>query len=259
MNNIPSSIIRLCIAIIGVPLLFYLFRFHGGLAEEQDIFGAFGDFINPFLTLTSIILVVYLSTIANRLANTFNSQQTELATQANQIAERYNKVQLRPQVFLDCRILPGSKTQNDESWIVKNAFDAPAINILVRFNNDRRSENWTVWTNCFSLERGGAIEIFWRHWPDVIEVMWTDIDLLNYYKIEYKDWSGTPETISQKEYSQALNEAKVYGKNCNFLNRAFLEYVAGRKKELDEGNLNGTIYSEYQRKYGQFPISQSSL
>ncbi|VXC46717.1 conserved hypothetical protein [Pseudomonas sp. 8O] len=49
-------------AILALALVFYFGNFHGGLSDQQSVWGAFGDFIggilNPVLTFTTVYLLI---------------------------------------------------------------------------------------------------------------------------------------------------------------------------------------------------------
>ncbi|SEW40461.1 hypothetical protein SAMN05428988_5306 [Chitinophaga sp. YR573] len=234
MNIRLSHILTICTILFLAAIGVYIYQFHGGLSGLQGDFGTFGDYLNPVLTFISILLIGFITIRANEITESFNRLEHDLSSRANNVTLSYTQIQLQPQLFLINSILPLSKIQDDESWIIKNAYEAPAINILVRMKFDRSSQAFTKWVNCFSLERDSSLELLWLRHSNVIELIWTDILGTSFFKIEYKDLTGIIEIYSSAGYEEAKREA-IKQKNNSFLNRDFIEFT--KKNNIDTSKL----------------------
>jgi hypothetical protein len=210
MRRFPISLLLIiCGLILLGGLLPYFIRFHYGLDDKQGTFGTFGDYLNPFLSLINIVLLSYIS------------------FRANQISQAFNQVQLQPQLFLG---MESSQTiANDEDWVIRNGFEAPAINILVRITLDRNSNNFTRWVNCFSLAKDLKKELVWIRGADEIQVIWSDISGQRFYRITYRDWNGILDTnLTEAVYTEAFQNARSHNLNTNeLISRDFTNYFYG--------------------------------
>ncbi|WP_324680372.1 hypothetical protein [Hymenobacter sp. GOD-10R] len=192
------NIFILCILFLSISLGIYFWHFNSKFSTQAN-FGAFGDYINPFLTFISIVLLFYISNIAN-----------EISTRTNEITQAFNKIQLQPLLFLSKKMTETTINQDDQQiWIIQNGYDAPAINILVRICLDSDGNNFTKWVNCFSISRDKEREIAWIQWAETIEIIWTNLSNKKFFGITYKDWVGTINNdISESYYSFAFNDSK---------------------------------------------------
>lgn len=197
--------------LFSIAIGIYMCQFDGGISTKQADFGAFGDYLNPFLSVVNIILLVYIS------------------LRANEISGNYNKIQLQPQLFLSCQTSPSQPTLGDECWIAKNAYEAPAINIFVSVIFDRKNNIRTKWINCFTLERNALIELLWLRLPNEIEVIWSNVNADEHYRIVYKNWRGVIEVIDKQIYYNELIPDAISATNSNFLNRAFTDFLDTNK------------------------------
>ena len=203
------NLIVICAAILIIALFFYFLRFNSGLADQQSIFGVFGDYLNPFLTLISVILLGYIS------------------IRANQITETFQHIQLLPHLYLSME--KSSIVPNDEDWIIRNGYEAPAINILVRMTFNRNSGIYTKWVNCFSLAKELKKEMPWIRWADEIQVMCSDISSVRHFGIIYRDWTGAiNNNVTPQEYNGALQIARSHVLNTNdLISRDFKNHFYG--------------------------------
>jgi hypothetical protein len=198
-NHTVLILIFVCIIILGIGIGVYFYRFHGMLSTDQSVFGTFGDYLNPFFTLISIVLLSYIS------------------ISANYIAQAFNQVQLQPLLFLSFE--RSEIVDDQEDWIICNGYEAPAINILVRLTFDRTKGIYTEWVNCFSLAKENTKRLPWIRYADEIQVLWTDISGNRFFSIVYRDWVGTiNNNISKEQYDMALENAKKNSNKNNNLN-----------------------------------------
>jgi hypothetical protein len=202
-------LILICGLIFLIAIGLYLYRFHYSLSYNQSIYGTFGDYLNPFLTLISIVLLTFIS------------------VRANTITETFNRVQLQPQLYLS--LVESKLVPNDYDWIIGNGFEAPAINVLVRMTFIRNSENFTKWVNCFSLSKDEKKVLTWLRYADEIQVCWSDINRSQFFQIIYRDWNGTLETnFTEQEYQEALGIARNHFPNVSdLLLKDFENYFFG--------------------------------
>ncbi len=177
-----------CFFVLITGLIIYFNQFHGDFSHDQNIFGAFGSYLNPFLTIISIVLLCYIS------------------FQANHINETYHRIQWQPLLFFDfnsCKLI-----KEQQSWVLVNGFGAPAINILIRFNL-REDGPFTEWVNCFSMHHDQRKSIGWMRYPHRIEVLWTDITGKNYFGLQFTEWTGKLLTgVEKRRYTEALEKAR---------------------------------------------------
>lgn len=66
MNNQKEKnylwlIITVGVVLTLIPIIIYFSNFNKGFSKDQGVFGAFGDFINPFLSAFNIILLGYIT------------------------------------------------------------------------------------------------------------------------------------------------------------------------------------------------------
>jgi hypothetical protein len=234
----------ICLIVFAGGLIVYFSNFNGQFAKDQNIYGQFGSFISPFLTLISIILLSYIS------------------LKANKVTEIYHQIQLQPLLYLNfqkCQLI-----KEQEVWVINNGFDAPAINILIRFNIEKH-EDFTQWVNCFSLNRSNTKTIDWMRFSEVIEIMWTDITNQRYFKMVAEDWTSTTTNISKADYEEVLKKIRdrrrSEGKSddhslqktavdniSDLISRSFEHYFVGQ----DKSQFNKSTYREFLKVEGLF-------
>jgi hypothetical protein len=221
-------LIVICILIVTTGLSIYFYRFHSGLSFQQGVYGTFGDYLNPFLTFISIVLLSYIS------------------IRANQLTETFNQIQLQPHLYLTME--RSTIVAGDEDWIICNGYDAPGINILVRMTFNRTSGSYTRWVNCFSLGKDLKKEMVWVRWADEIQVMCSDISGRRFFSIIYRDWTGIVNiNVPPRQYTDALQIARSHGLNTNDLvSRDFQNHFFGGTPTA----LTQASYEQYLRQRG---------
>lgn len=140
-----------CVAVISVALFKYFNNFSQGFSEKQSDWGAFGDYINPFLTLINVILLVWIG---------FLTLQT---------TDHYNRLQIRP--LLDFMVASPSdfKPYISDSWYLLNCVNAPARNIRLKFHIGERFES--RWIACYSMNGNSQLELPWLRYASRIEIV----------------------------------------------------------------------------------------
>jgi hypothetical protein len=211
---IISSILCLFVLIYGIVLYFH--QFSGSFSNLQAVWGAFGDYTNMLISFVNLIILSWIGIISYRTTN------------------RFNQVQLRPQLFMSTDFREAD--HNMDSWFIRNAFEAPAINVFIRFTMDIKQKKYTKWTTCFSVGRDQYKEMDWIRFPDEIQVVWTDIIYRHFYKMSYSNWNGQHTRIGKKEYELARKKASTENKGytTNILSRNFKNNFKIKKLDRDE-------------------------
>jgi len=133
-SYLPYLFLCLAFAIIVIPLIFYVCHFgEFGLSDEPAIWGAFGDYLNVWISCASLIL---LSGLTFYLSNIDNKRQ-----------EEYQRLEAsRNKPFLTCKL------DKNATWKIRNVGNGPAINIRYSFVN--ATEQFDVPTKIHSLISG---------------------------------------------------------------------------------------------------------
>jgi hypothetical protein len=61
MRNSFKTIIFICTLVITIPVTLYFWQFHGALSRDPGRWAAFGDYLNPFIALLSVVAFIYLT------------------------------------------------------------------------------------------------------------------------------------------------------------------------------------------------------
>ncbi|QNA43195.1 hypothetical protein [Lacibacter sediminis] len=178
----------LSIVFIVVPVIVYRLNFGGFMSDSKGDFGTFGDFMNPFLSLTSIILLGYIS------LQTFITSRN------------YNEIQLRPHLFLE--EVSSSMANHSFVWQLTLVSEAPAVNVFVRFNLG--GANFTKWVLCppFSKNKTPLVLTWIRSAPS-IELMYSDITGQNIYGIRLANRLHQPFSPNRELFNLEVNRVRI--------------------------------------------------
>lgn len=196
------------IIIILVGLSLYFFHFNNGYSNDQTHWGVFGDYINIFLNFASLIILGYISFVTFRTTDTFN------------------RLQIRPILFITLDKPEQIVGSFKDSWYVVNGAKNTALNLIVRFTDNRNSGKFTKWVSCTSLSENQRLELFWIHWADEIEICFTDLTKERFYLFKFMDFNGDTREITRHQYTEFLQQAiENRNNNMTHLRDKLEEYI----------------------------------
>lgn len=184
------SVAAISILVLGIGFFLYFRYFNSSYSTNSNDWANFATFNGYFVNIVSLIILGYLSYL------------TFVAT------EHYNKMQMRPIVFL----VTDTPRQIEnppfkDTWFVVNGAKNPALNILVRYAESRDSKEFSRWVACGSLAENSKLELFWVHYADKIEICFTDLSQEKYYLYEFLDFNGITNQINKKDYLRNFQDA----------------------------------------------------
>jgi len=182
-------ILIISLLILSGGFFLYFSHFNGQYSSKVDDWANFATFNGYFVNVLTLLILGYISFITYKATNNFN------------------KLQIRPLLYLTVDYPQQIKNTFKDSWYVVNGANYPAINLLVRFTQDRQSQTFSKWVSCTSLSGTDKKELFWVHFADVIEICYSDLTEEKFYLLEYKDYNGKIKPISKTEYAANLSEA----------------------------------------------------
>ncbi|MFN6377718.1 MAG: hypothetical protein ACK4WD_00480 [Flavobacteriales bacterium] len=205
-------IILLSIVVIIVGLILYFSHFSGKYSDKSDDLSNFATFNGYFLSIINLIILGYISYI------TFQTTHT------------YNRLQIRPLLFITLDKPEQIIGTFKDSWYVINGAKNAALNLIVRYTTDRNSEAFTKWVSCTSLAESQRLELFWVHWADKIEICFTDLTNERFYSFEFMDYSGKTKEISKQEFSEFMRlAAENRDNNLTHLRDKLEQYISSEK------------------------------
>jgi hypothetical protein len=87
---------------------------------------------------------------------------------ATRVTEAFNRLQIKPLLFISIEPPILLNTCFKDSWYLKNGAKNAAVNVMVRFSIDQFT---TQWVSCFSLSESEKLELFWIQFAEQIEVV----------------------------------------------------------------------------------------
>lgn len=205
------------ILVLGIGFFLYFKYFNSNYSANSDDWANFATFNGYFVNIVSLLILGYLSYL------------TFVAT------EHYNKMQLRPILFLVTDI--PWQIENPpfkDTWVVINGAKNPALNILVRYTESRESNVFSRWVSCGSLAENGKLELFWVHWADKIEICFTDLSQEKYYLYEFLDFNGKTKQINRDDYLRIFQDATDNrNNNITHLRDKLEKYIFEQRKALN--------------------------
>ncbi|QOI97505.1 MAG: hypothetical protein HRU69_08390 [Flammeovirgaceae bacterium] len=202
------------ITILLGGLILYFSHFNNGYADNSDGWADFATFNGYFLSIVNLIVLGYISLI------------TYEATKA------FNRLQIRPLLFITLDKPEQIKGIFKDSWFAVNGAKNPALNLIVRYTTDRKTNSFTKWVSCTSLNENQRLELFWIHWADKIEICFSDLTSERFYRFEFMDYFGQTKEIKREEYFDKLKEAKNNrDNNMTHLRDKFEEFLATERQK----------------------------
>ena len=137
------------IIIVSLGLIIYFSYFHKEPSIDAKDWGAFGSYINPFVTLANVSLFIIFSILVYQ----------------------YNRSIKTPILTFKTEVINGKET-----WQIINLGDGPALNLLISYK-DAGNQDWdSPAVKSYSLGKNDKVDLDWlRGWPDIIGVYYKDI------------------------------------------------------------------------------------
>jgi hypothetical protein len=177
-------IIITVISIILISSAFYVINFwNHKLSTTTETWGAFSDYLNPFIAIANLIIFIWLST-AVYAYNKKRDHQDEI----------FKKTLERP--VLVSKSIWDFPADHAETWNIVNIGNGAALNLIITTKAERNA-NWrSPSIKCFSLGKKDSISLDWILPVNVICVIYEDIFSHKYVTICADD----------ETYTQPLNE-----------------------------------------------------
>lgn len=205
--------IVISILILVCGLILYFTHFNNNYANNSNEWADFATFNSFFLSIVNLIVLGYISHITYELTKAFN------------------RLQIRPLLFITLDKPEQIQGKFKDSWFAVNGAKYPALNLIVRYTTDRKSNSFTKWVSCTSLGENQRLELFWIHWADKIEICFGDLTSERFYKFEFMDYLGQTKEIARKEYLEKLKEAEDNrDNNVTHLRDKFEKYLVTAKQ-----------------------------
>lgn len=212
-----SLVLVASILIIVSGLILYFNHFNNSYAGSSNEWADFATFNGYFLSIANLIALGYITIIAHKTTMAFN------------------RLQIRPLLFLTLDKPEQIKGQFKDSWFVQNGAKNAALNLIVRYQTERNSDSFTKWVSCTSLGENQKLELFWIHWADKIEICFSDMTNERFYKFEFMDYFGHTKEIEKQEHLSYLNEATNNRENNLMHLRDKLEsYIINNKHPMKD-------------------------
>jgi hypothetical protein len=137
------------LTLIGIGIIFYFSQLNNHYSTDSKDWGGFGSFINPFVTLSNVCIVIIFSILVYR----------------------FNNLNNRP--ILTFKTISDDGT---EIWQIINIGAGPALNLVVSYKKDRTGEWETPSVKCYSLGKNDTVNLDWLIGSvDVIGVYYKDL------------------------------------------------------------------------------------
>lgn len=184
-----AFLLLLSISIIVAGLILYFTHFSRTFSNNASDWADFAAFNSYFLSIVTLIILGYISLLTFRTTHAFN------------------RLQIKPLIFITLEKPEQITGQFKDSWYVNNGAKNAALNLIVRYTTNRKSEPFTKWVSCTSLAENRKLELFWIHWADKIEICFSDLTDDRFYLFEFMDYYGHTREISRENFYTYLKEA----------------------------------------------------
>jgi hypothetical protein len=205
------ELIAISIVILLLGYILYFTNFNTNFSKNSDEWANFATFNSYFTSLISIMILGYISIITYKTT------------------DKFNKLQLKPLLFLALDKPDKVQEHLIDSWYVENGSKSPAMNLLVRHMTSEAT--YTKWISCISLSEKQRLELFWVRFANKIEICFSDITEEYYYLLDFQDMYGKINLISKAEYLKFLEESKNNrGNNIINLHDKFQQFISSLKQ-----------------------------
>lgn len=160
MNKSEKIFIGFGVFVLLFSVGAYIIKFYTGeVSNDTGDWGAFSDYLNPFIALLNLIVLIILSNAVRR-------NEADRYAFEKKFIEAGEKPIL---IFWD--------NQNDNSWYVKNIGKGAALNIYITHLNGQAEIQSIV--KCYSLAVGEEKKLVWIR--EAFQIIGTYQDLHNNY------------------------------------------------------------------------------
>lgn len=167
MKNTPWIIVA-AIFIVILAVLAYIFNFSSQpISDDTSTWGSFSDYLNPFISLSNLVVFIWLSVEVFKY-NKKKDDQTE----------EFQKSIEKPTLIF--KSVPHDRFGTTEEWEIKNIGNGPALNLRIAESNSREIIWISPITKCYSLGKDESQQLDWLIHANVICVTYQDI-FGNYY------------------------------------------------------------------------------
>ena len=161
-HHLLKLTISIASSLIVVPIILYFHQFaHFGLSDSQSIWGAFGDFMNVWVSMASLLILGTLTFSLDSL--NFNRQKAAADLEDARLKANRETEDARNRPFI---IYKYDVTHS--VWKIKNVGIGPALNIRLSFRDKEGA--WRMPTKIHSLS-GGEEMPFPYESPDIDAVL----------------------------------------------------------------------------------------
>lgn len=197
-------VITLAVIVVASSILVYILNFTGQeISNDTSKWGAFSDYLNPFVAIANLIVFIWLS------IEVFNYNKKKDAQ-----TDTFEQTIQKPVLIF--KSLPPKERNSRELWIIKNIGNGAALNLRIAESRFRNIDWVTPITKCYSLGSGDFLELKWLKHANVICVTYEDVFTHRYVTIGADDESQTRELkepfklieIKDKEFN--LNDIKDF-------------------------------------------------
>jgi hypothetical protein len=169
-------IIFIAAGVILFSVIIYIISFWShGFSKEPSAWGAFSDYLNPFISIANLIIFIWLSIEVFH----YNANKDKQS-------EEFQKSIEKPILILKST---SSKEFCREIWAIVNIGNGAALNLKVAESNGRQVKWIGPVTKCYSLGKGDAQELPWLMYANIICVVYEDIFKNKYVTIAADDES----------------------------------------------------------------------
>lgn len=228
-----KTVIILAVIVIISSIVVYILKFKDqAISTDTSKWGAFSDYLNPFVAIANLIVFIWLS------IEVFNYNKKKDAQ-----TDTFEKTIQKPVLIF--KSIPPKEANGHEVWMVKNIGNGAALNLRIAESHFRNIDWVTPVTKCYSLASGDHLNLKWLKHANVICVTYEDVFGHKYVTIGADDESQTRPFINYKE---------IQIKGENFELKDFDDFLKLTTQRLHAAELSVSLTSSTTTSHTSSPL-----